>query len=37
SWVVGDQGVYRAEKPAQKDLKREQRIHVTNQRSPDEV
>ena len=26
SWVVGDQGVYRAEMPAQKDLKREQRI-----------
>lgn len=37
SWVVGDQGVYRAEMPAQKDLKREQRIQVTNLRSPDEV
>ena len=37
SWVVGDQGIYRAEMPAQKDLRREQRIAVTNLRSPDEV
>ena len=37
SWVVGDQGIYRAEMPAQKDLRREQRIQVTNLRSPDEV
>ena len=37
SWVVGEQGVYRAEMPAQKDLRREQRIQVTNLRSPDEV
>ncbi|MOA69028.1 NADH-quinone oxidoreductase subunit B [compost metagenome] len=37
SWVVGDQGVYRAEMPSQKDARREQRIQVTNLRSPDEV
>ena len=37
SWVVGDQGVYRAEMPSQKEQRREQRIAVTNRRSPDEV
>src|SRR5574344_1426399 len=37
SWVVGDQGIYRAEMPAQRDVRREQRIQVTNLRSPDEV
>ncbi|MCY1463078.1 NADH-quinone oxidoreductase subunit B [compost metagenome] len=37
SWVVGDQGVYRADMPAQRDVRREQRIQVTNLRSPDEV
>lgn len=37
SWVVGDQGIYRAEMPTQKDLRREQRIQVTNLRTPDEV
>jgi NADH-quinone oxidoreductase subunit B len=37
SWVVGDQGVYRAEMPSQKELRREERIKVTNLRSPDEV
>src|SRR6186713_1289627 len=37
SWVVGDQGVYRAEMPSQKEQRREQRIAVTNLRSPDEV
>ena len=37
SWVVGDQGVYRAEMPSQKEERREQRIAVTNLRSPDEV
>jgi NADH-quinone oxidoreductase subunit B len=26
SWVVGDQGVYRAEMPSQKEQRREQRI-----------
>src|SRR3982750_365792 len=37
SWVVGDQGVYRAEMPSEKEKRREQRIAVTNLRSPDEV
>lgn len=37
SWVVGDQGVYRAQMPAQRDLNRDRRIKVTNLRSPDEV
>ena len=37
SWVVGEQGVYRAEMPSQKEQRREPRIQVTNLRSPDEV
>ncbi|WP_225639568.1 NuoB/complex I 20 kDa subunit family protein [Candidatus Profftia sp. (ex Adelges kitamiensis)] len=37
SWVVGDQGVYRANMPAEKKLKREKRISVTELRSPDEI
>lgn len=37
SWVVGEQGVYRAEMPAQRDLKQQERSQVTNLRSPDEV
>ena len=37
SWVVGDQGVYRANMPAQRDLKHDQRIIATTLRSPDEV
>ncbi len=37
SWVVGEQGVYRPEMPAQRDVRQEQRIQVTNLRSPDEV
>lgn len=37
TWVVGDQGVYRAEMPSQRDKKREDRIAVTELRSPDEV
>ena len=37
SWVVGEQGVYRADMPSQKEQRREQRIQVTNLRSPDEV
>ena len=37
SWVVGDQGVYRPEMPSQKELRREERIQVTNLRSPDEL
>jgi NADH-quinone oxidoreductase subunit B len=37
SWVVGDQGIYRAEMPSQREQNRERRIQVTNLRSPDEV
>lgn len=37
SWVVGEQGVYRAEMPAQKDIKREERIMTTTLRPMDEV
>lgn len=37
SWVVGDQGVYKAEMPSEREARREQRIAVTNLRSPDEV
>ncbi|CBL45449.1 NADH dehydrogenase I, chain B [gamma proteobacterium HdN1] len=37
SWVVGDQGVYKAEMPAQREVRREQRIAVKNLRSPDDV
>ena len=37
SWVVGDQGVYRAKMPSQREKNRERRIQVTNLRSPDEV
>lgn len=37
SWVVGDQGIYRPQMPAEKDLKRGERINVTNLRTPDEI
>ncbi|QWL63216.1 NADH-quinone oxidoreductase subunit B [Aeromonas jandaei] len=37
SWVVGDQGIYRPEMPAEKDRKRGERIDVTNLRTPDET
>ena len=37
SWVVGDQGIYRPEMPAEKDRKRGERIKVTNLRTPDEI
>jgi NADH-quinone oxidoreductase subunit B len=37
SWVVGEQGVYRAEMPSQREQRRAERIQVTNLRSPDEV
>ncbi|HHQ4938008.1 TPA: NuoB/complex I 20 kDa subunit family protein [Aeromonas veronii] len=37
SWVVGDQGIYRPEMPAEKDRKRGERINVTNLRTPDEI
>lgn len=37
SWVVGDQGVYRAEMPSQREKKRESRIQVTELRTPDSL
>jgi NADH-quinone oxidoreductase subunit B len=37
SWVVGDQGVYKANMPSQRDLKNDERIIATTLRSPDQV
>lgn len=37
TWVVGDQGVYKAEMPSQREKRRDERIAVTELRSPDEV
>lgn len=37
SWVVGDQGIYRADMPSQREANRDRRIQVTNLRSPDDV
>jgi len=37
SWVVGDQGIYRAQMPVQREVKREQRIKVTTLRTTDGV
>ncbi len=37
SWVVGDQGVYRAEMPSQREKHRDRRIQVTELRTPDNV
>lgn len=37
SWVVGDQGVYRANLPAQRDVKNAERMAVKTLRSPDQV
>ncbi|MFZ5722837.1 MAG: NADH-quinone oxidoreductase subunit B [Pseudomonadota bacterium] len=37
SWVVGDQGVYRAQMPSQRETKRAERIAVTNLRTPDQT
>jgi NADH-quinone oxidoreductase subunit B len=37
SWVVGDQGVYRAQMPCEKDRLREERIAVTNLPTPDKL
>jgi NADH-quinone oxidoreductase subunit B len=37
SWVVGEQGVYRAQMPSQRDLKRDERMIATTLRSPDQV
>ena len=37
SWVVGDQGVYRAQMPCEKELSRGERIAVTNLPTPDKL
>ena len=37
SWVVGEQGVYKANLPAQRDLKQEERCAVQVLRSPDQI
>ncbi|NPU93008.1 MAG: NADH-quinone oxidoreductase subunit B [Gammaproteobacteria bacterium] len=37
SWTVGDQGVYRPDMPSTKEERHDQRISVTNLRSPDDV
>lgn len=37
SWVVGDQGVYRPQMQPERDRKNDQRIAVTNLRTPDQI
>lgn len=37
SWVVGDQGVYKADMPSQKEKWRDQRIQATELRTPDKL
>lgn len=37
SWTIGDQGVYRANLPAQRDLKQAARVAETKLRSPDTI
>lgn len=37
SWVVGDQGIYRANMPSEKERKRAERMAVKELRSPDSV
>jgi NADH-quinone oxidoreductase subunit B len=37
SWVVGDQGVYRANLPAQRDLRHDERMSATTLRTPDQI
>ena len=37
SWVVGDQGVYRANMQSERERKHGERIAVTNLRTPDEI
>lgn len=37
SWVVGDQGVYRADMPSQRETLRDRRIQATELRSPDKL
>lgn len=37
SWMIGEQGVIRPEKPSMKDMKREKRMEMTTFKSPDEI
>ncbi|HSM57690.1 MAG TPA: NADH-quinone oxidoreductase subunit NuoB [Candidatus Sulfomarinibacteraceae bacterium] len=37
SWVIGPQGVVKAERPSMRDLKREQRMRTTDLRTPDQI
>lgn len=37
SWVVGDQGIYKPELEPMRERKRDERIQVTNLRTPDQV
>jgi NADH-quinone oxidoreductase subunit B len=37
SWVLGDQGVYRADMPSQREKNRADRIQATELRSPDSL
>lgn len=37
SWVVGDQGVYKADMPSQREKHRENRIHTRELRTPDSL
>ncbi|WP_367680615.1 NADH-quinone oxidoreductase subunit B family protein [Candidatus Fukatsuia anoeciicola] len=37
SWVIGDQGIYRANMQSEKDRKRDKRIAVTNLCTPDKI
>lgn len=37
SWVVGDQGVYKADMPSQRDKWRDRRIQATELRTPDKL
>ena len=37
SWVVGEQGVYRAEMPSQREQRREERMRMTTLRTPDQI
>ncbi|MFW6182714.1 MAG: NADH-quinone oxidoreductase subunit NuoB [Chloroflexota bacterium] len=37
SWVIGPQGVVKADRPSMRDQKREQRMRVTDLRTPDHV
>jgi NADH-quinone oxidoreductase subunit B len=37
SWVIGPQGVIKPERPSMKALKREERMKMTDQRTPDHI